>query len=323
MSVKLAEGRQAEERRVEGGLTDRLRRVARLGPVEFLRQYIEEQTQRPVFQRDTEFLEWLLPLMDLFARYFDAEVRNLEKVPAEGAVLLVGNHSGGVLVPDTSALISAWYREFGLSRRLMGLAFDAAFAIPGFERLMRQIGQIPASHENAVETLERGDALLVYPGGAHETFRPWSQRNRIDFSGHKGFVRLALRTGVPVVPVVGHGAHESIVVLARGESVAERIGLTRLRLRVAPLVWQLPWGLSLPLTPGIPLPTKITVQICDALDWSSHGPEGAQRPEVVDRCYDEITTVMQETLTGLAEANPYPLLRRLHGWLPAGGSRSE
>ena len=114
-------------------------------------------------------------------------------------MLLVGNHSGGLLVPDTTAVISAWYRHRGLDSPLVGLAFDGMFAIPGMESLMRKIGEIPASPENAGRALDAGAAVLVYPGGANEAFRPWTERNRIVLGGHKGFIRLALAKGVPVV----------------------------------------------------------------------------------------------------------------------------
>ncbi len=65
-------------------------------------------------------------------RYFDGEVQGLEHVPPRGPVLLVGNHSGGILTPDTTVVFAAWYRHFGLERPLVGLAFDAAFGLPGF-----------------------------------------------------------------------------------------------------------------------------------------------------------------------------------------------
>jgi 1-acyl-sn-glycerol-3-phosphate acyltransferase len=294
-----------------------LQELARIGPIEHLARRIQERVAEPAFQQDAEFLEWLLPLMDLYARYFDAEVHGLEKVPREGGVLVVGNHSGAVLVPDTSALISAWHRHFGMDRHLLGLALDTAFVVPSMESLMRKLGQMPANHENATAALERGDALLVYPGGAHEAFRPWTDRNQVDFGGHKGFVRLALRTGVPVVPVVGHGGHESTFMLARGDSMIEAAGLSRLRMGALPLAWQVPWGVSIALLPGVPLPAKITVEVCEPLDWSAHGPAGADEPEVVGRCYDEITSVMQTALSRMAETTPYPLLTRMRALMPA------
>jgi 1-acyl-sn-glycerol-3-phosphate acyltransferase len=254
--------------------------------------------------------------METFNRYFDSEVRGFENVPAQGPKLLVGNHSGGLLVPDTTAVISAWYRERGLDAELVGLAFDAMFAVPGMKSLMRKLGEIPANPEDAAAALAAGAAVLVYPGGAHEAFRPWTDRNRIDFGGHKGFVRLALRQQVPVVPVVGHGGHDSLVVLTRGEWLAKRLGLERLRMGIAPIVWQVPWGVSLPLLPGIPLPAKVTVQIGAPPDWSAHGPDAAADPAVVDRCYDEITGSMQAVLDELAAEDPLPLASRLRRLVP-------
>ena len=117
---------------------DVLRRIGEVGLVEFIGERIDENLEDPSFQRDPDFLKILLPLMELFNRYFDSEVRGFENVPDEGPMLLVGNHSGGILVPDTTALISAWYRERGLDSALVGLAFDAMFAVPGVKTLMRR-----------------------------------------------------------------------------------------------------------------------------------------------------------------------------------------
>lgn len=290
---------------------------SRLGALDPLAIWVEiwaDATRRaleePAFRRDPEFLRLLLRLMDAFNAYFDAEVRGLENLPAAGPLLLVGNHSGGVLTPDTTALYAAWYRTQGLDRPLVGLAMDAAFGIPGFGELMRRIGQVPASMEHAGRALDEGAAVLVYPGGDWEVFRPWTRRNRIDFGGRRGFVRLALRKGVPVVPVVGHGGHETTVVLARGDGLARLLGLRRLRMHVLPILWQVPWGVSLPL-PGLPLPAKITLRVLPPLDWSRHGPEAAADPAVVDRCYAEITGVMQTALTALARERPQPLWSRV------------
>lgn len=291
--------------------------------VEQLTQRVEEKLAEDPFQRDEAFLEKLLPLMDLWSRYFDAEVHGFETLPERGPMLLVGNHSGGIVVPDTAVTIAAWYRERGLGDALLGLAFDGVFGIPGFETLMRRLGEIPASHDNAERALRAGHSLLVYPGGARESFRPWTDRNRVDFSGHKGFVKLALRAGVPVVPVVAHGGHHSTFVLTRGDGWAERLGLGSFRLSIAPLLFQVPWGLSVPLLPGVPLPAKIKVELGPPLDWSAHGPGAADDPVVVDRCYAEITSKMQTTLDRLARELPYPVAQRLLGLIPGWGASAQ
>jgi 1-acyl-sn-glycerol-3-phosphate acyltransferase len=295
------------------GLSDRARR---LDPFGRWAEVVDRALDEPAFQRDPGFLKALVPLMQIFSRYFDAEVRDLGRVPQQGAALLVGNHSGGGLTPDTSAVFAAWYAERGFERPLIGLGFDAAFTIPVIGSVMRRMGQVPASVANAGRALDEGLPVLVYPGGEHELFRPWLDRNRIDFGGRKGFIRLALEKRVPVVPVVGHGGHDSVIVLLRSERLARWLGLKRLRMNYLPILWQLPWGISPPGPLYVPMPAKITVQVCEPLDWSAYGPEAANDPEIVERCYAEITDVMQATLSALARENPWPLVRRLRSLLP-------
>jgi len=286
------------------------------GILDRLSRRVDEKASEPAFQRDEGFLDVLLPLMEIWGRYFGAEVRGFETLPEQGPLLLVGNHSGGNLAPDTAATIAAWYRERGRGQALLGLALDAVFALPGFETLMRKLGEVPANHENAERVLRDGNSLLVYPGGAWEAFRPYTDRNRVDFGGHKGFIRLALRTSVPVVPVVAHGGHHSTLVLSRGEALARRLDMRRFGIDVAPIVLQLPWGLSSGILPGLPLPAKIRVEVGPPLDWSSYGPDAAEDPVVVDRCYAQITQRMQRTLDRLARDVPYPVLERLREALP-------
>ena len=299
-------------------LREMLERVRGLDPFALWAAAVERGRAQPAFQRDPEFLKTFVPLLQLFARYFDAEVRGLDRVPAAGAALLVGNHSGGGLTPDTSAFFAAWYDQHGFDRPLIGLGFDAAFTIPVIGDVMRRMGQVPANVENAARALDEGMPVLVYPGGDHELFRPWVDRNRIDLAGRKGFIRLALQKRVPVVPVVGHGGHDSVIVLLRSERLARWLGMKRIRMGNLPILWQLPWGLSLPGPVYLPLPAKITMQVCKPLDWSGYGPGAADDPDVVDRCYAEITEVMQGTLTALADENPWPVFRRLRSLLPGG-----
>jgi len=233
----------------------------------------------------------------------------MDRVP-ESPVLLIGNHSGGIITPDTSAVYATWYRTRGFDDPLMGLAFDGIYGVPGWRELMRKIGQMPASMDNAQTALSDGCSVLLYPGGSYEVFRPWKDRNRIMFKGRKGFIRLALEAGVPVVPVVGHGGHETTIVLTRGERFVKLLSLDKVRMDGAPLLFQLPWGISSAGLPGVPLPAKITVQVCEPLDWSRFGPEGADDPAVLEQCYEEITSIMQTTLDTLAIENPRPLLSR-------------
>jgi 1-acyl-sn-glycerol-3-phosphate acyltransferase len=294
-------------------------RLRALDPIAAWASATEREIHAEPFQRDVEFLRTLLPLMEILNRYFDAEVTGFEHVPATGPVLLVGNHSGGVLTPDTSAFFAAWYRERGLDSPLVALAFDAAFGIPGFRTLMRKLGEVPANRANASQALEAGLPVLVYPGGDREVARSWFERDRIDLGGRTGFVELALRRHVPVVPVVSHGGHSSVLILTRGEWIGDLLGTARVRTRAFPLALQVPWGISPLMIPGIPLPAKITTEIGPAMAWSDLGPEAADDPATVQRCYDEIVDAMQTTLTRLAAQRPFPVLSRLRSLLPFAG----
>ncbi|MFN7955179.1 MAG: lysophospholipid acyltransferase family protein [bacterium] len=285
-------------------------RAKRLGLVDSWAETIRREVAGPNFQRDPEFLKKLIPLMEIWGRYFDAEVRGWENIPKSGPMMLVGNHSGGALTPDTAAVMAGWYRQRGFAQPLIGLAFDTAFGIPGFRDLMRKIGQVPASWENVGKALDEGAAVLVYPGGVHEVYRPWKDRDKVDFGGHKGFIRVALEKQVPIVPIVGHGGHHTLVVLTRGEKLAKLLRMERIRMKTYPILLQIPWGIS-PALPGVPLPAKVTVQILKPIDWRKLGPKAATDPKIIERCYTEITTQMQAAMDALAKETPHPLRARL------------
>ncbi len=155
------------------------------------------------FQHDPDYTGRLLEWMERWSNYFGAEVRGMERIPASGPVMLVGNHSGGMVTPDTSALYVHWYRQFGIDRPLLGMGFDAAFSVPVLGPIMRKLGQLPASRETARRALSANAGLLVYPGGSRDVFRPYRERNQIQMHGRKGFLKVARDTGAPIVPVVG------------------------------------------------------------------------------------------------------------------------
>jgi 1-acyl-sn-glycerol-3-phosphate acyltransferase len=198
---------------------------------------------------------------------------------------------------------------------------DLLFSYPLVAPALRRLGVVPASHANARRALRLGAAVAVFPGGDYEVFRAWRERNRIDFGGRTGFIRLAITTGVPVVPMTIHGAHESTLVLTRGRGFAHASGLDRLRVDVFPFIWSIPFGLAPAFVPSLPLPSKVTVDFGAPLRWSHYRPEQARDPAVLGACYAQITARMQKTLNELASENPHPVLARLHVLEPAGGPR--
>ena len=265
-----------------------------------------EPTGSPV-RRDPALIRSQLPLGRLVTGYFSPEVRGIANVPATGPVLIVGNHSGMYYMPDAWVAGMALAEHRGIERPMYSLAYDLLFRVPAIGNYLRRLGVMPASPEGARRALEEeGAAVLVYPGGDYEACRPRSEADRADLGGHDGFVRLALRTGVPVVPVVGYGAHHTVVVLWRGTSIARALRLGGLRIGVFPVVLGGPTGVTPILAP--PLPAAVVVDFLPALDWSRYGPDAADDPEVVGACYREIVSLMQAELDALHAELPHPVV---------------
>ncbi len=249
-------------------------------------------------ERDPDYIRDNLPLLWLASSlYYRGEVRGLGNIPEDGPVLLVGNHSGGNMTPDTLVLTLAFSTYFGVERQFFQLAHNLVLSMPGLGRL-RKFGTVAASPENAERALASGAALLVYPGGDWEVTRPSWQGGRIDFAGRKGWVRLALEHDVPIVPVVAVGGQETALFLTRGEGLAKLLRLDKLfRLKVLPISLAIPWGLNVGDFAGhVPLPAKITVEALPPVHLREEfGPE----PDV-DEVYDHVTRLMQETLDALS-----------------------
>jgi 1-acyl-sn-glycerol-3-phosphate acyltransferase len=257
-------------------------------------------------ERDPDYIREQLPgLWMLASFYFRAEVRGLHNIPAEGPVLLVGNHSGGNVTPDTTVFTLAFNTYFGVERRFYQLAHNLVLAMPGLSRL-RKFGTVAASHENAHEALDSGAALLVYPGGDYEVHRPIWDANKVDFNGRKGYVRLALEKDVPIVPVVAIGGQETSIFLSRGERLARLLRLDRaLRLKVLPISLALPWGLNVGDMLGhVPLPSKITIEVLPPIYLRE---QFGQSPDVTE-INGYVLAEMQGKLDELAAERRWPLL---------------
>ena len=284
--------------------------------VRYLDAEIAAQKHVDPFQRSPTFVSLLVPALRAINAYFGAEVRGWEHVPKRGPFLVVGNHSGGAEPADLYFFLLRWIEERGPEAPLYALAYDLMFGNPVIGPLLRWSGCIPANPENARKALARGAGVVVFPGGDYEVFRPWTERNRIEFGGRTGFVKLALSTGVPVVPMTIHGAHQSTFVLTRGRRLARVMGIDRLNVNVFPLIWNIPLGLMPAAVPSVQLPAKVTVQIGRPLRWARYGKKAARDETVVRQCYDEITRTMQETLDELDAEHPYPILERLQELSP-------
>ena len=217
----------------------------------------------------------------------------------------------GAYTPDAPIFMAAYLRHWGMDRPLRPLAHNLLFSIPALGDAFGRLGLVPASPSNAAAVLERGESLLVYPGGDYESQRPYLQSHLVDFGGRKGFIRLALEKRVPVIPFVCHGSNETVVTVTRGEKLAKLTGLTYLtRTKVLPFRLSVPFGLVPSGLPYLPLPSKITIEVGHPMSWQGFRPEDAQNPALVDALYDDIVGTMQRTLTGLYVERPNPYARR-------------
>jgi 1-acyl-sn-glycerol-3-phosphate acyltransferase len=261
----------------------------------------------PLDLRDPEYIRRTLPALRAMADvYFRADVRGMDNVPAHGPVLLVGNHSGGTLIADTFVFGQAFYDHFGADRVFHQLAHDLVFKVPGVRAVLTPYGTVPASPENMRRALARGAALLVYPGGDHETYRATWHSAEIDFAHRTGFVRLALELGVPIVPVVAIGGQETALFLGQGERIAGLLHLHQLlRVDVAPVQIAPPLGVTVFDLPGrVPLPAKITVEVLPMIDLKAELGADADP----DAGYELVTGRMQDALDKLAEARTFPII---------------
>jgi 1-acyl-sn-glycerol-3-phosphate acyltransferase len=232
--------------------------------------------------------------------YHRIEVSGQELLPESGA-LIVGNHSGGVIAMDVPIIATAYWERFGIAYPLRVLAHDILMFGPQAD-LLRSVGFLSATRENARAALKAGGATIVFPGGDYDVYRPTAKRNVIDFGGRTGYVRTAIEAGVPIVPVVSIGGQESQLVLSRGEALAKLMPITKLfRSKYVPIAVGFPWGISLGIPPNLPLPTKIVTRFLEPVDPADHAGDVA----AIDLL---VRTRMQEALDELAAVRRFPVL---------------
>lgn len=235
-------------------------------------------------------------------KYHRAEVTGTEHIP-DGRGLYVANHNAGSMLLD--AYVAGWaiYRKRGIDDLPFALAHDLVVDLPIAKQLFEPVGAVRANHENAGKVFEAGHKLIVFPGGEMETFRPFRERNRIKFGGRTGYVRLALRHGVPIIPIVTQGAHAAFVVIDDMQWLAKKLQADKLlRVKTWPLTFSLPWGVTFgPPLFFLPLPVKIRTEFLPPITFERSGEEAAADRAYVARCARQVEHAMQEALTRLAQ----------------------
>ncbi|MSW50467.1 MAG: glycerol acyltransferase [Actinobacteria bacterium] len=252
--------------------------------------------------RDAMPVAWMVASL-----WFRAEVRGLHHVPRDGPALLVGNHSGGTVTPDSFVFALGFASHFGPERPLHVMVHNLVSAYPGLG-FLRRLGTLPPDPAIAREALDSGSCVLVYPGGEREAHRPSTESARIRLGDRTDYVRLAVQAGVPIVPVVAIGGQETALFLGRGERLARALGTDRsLGIRALPLSLSLPWGVNVgDLLGHVPLPAKIVVQVLPPIDVTGRFGEDPDEQEV----HEHVAGTMQEMLTELGRRRRIPVV----GW---------
>lgn len=236
----------------------------------------------------------------LVGRYFRTEIEGLDAIP-DGPFLSVGNHNGSVMMPDLVVWLAA-YHGLGRATPLLAVSHDLVFSLPPapVSRVLARLGAIRATRENALAALAAGNAVHAYPGGDHDAAKAFRDRHTIRFAGRTGYARTALRAGVPIVPVVSCGAHETLFIFTDGSRWARALGLDRrARMPVLPLMWTVPWGLWLGIPPGfVPLPAQISLRVLPPIDAAIE--PGEDEDAAVARIDSAVRSAMQRALTEMA-----------------------
>jgi 1-acyl-sn-glycerol-3-phosphate acyltransferase len=252
------------------------------------------------------------PVWDALCKYyFRLETSGWDRLPEETS-LLIGVHSGGALTMDAWTLVFDWWRRFGTERVLHPTAHDVLMAAPGLGDYFRQCGVIPASRQGVSAALSSGRDVIIWPGGDVDAMRNWRKRDQAVLGGRKGFVRQAIRSGVPIIPVASVGGHDTAFVLSEGRWVAnglDRISGLKRKLRGTrmPIVLGIPFGLTIETVPThLPLPAKIRTELLDPI-YLGNDPERVNDRAYVDSIYLEVQSAIQDAMDRLAKQRRFPV----------------
>ena len=204
-----------------------------------------------------------LPVAALYRYWLRVETQGIERVP-EGRVLLIGNHAGNTFAFDGAMLGMAMLLEARPPRLVRGMAEYYLPQIPFFGVVMHRMGSVVGTRENCVQLLDHDEAVMVFPEGARGFVKPWSQRYQLQRFG-LGFMRLALETGTPIVPVGIVGSEEQAPCLMDVKALGRLVGSPAF-----PITPTFPW---LGLGGFVPLPVKFRLRFGEPLRFEGEPDE--------------------------------------------------
>lgn len=260
--------------------------------------------------RDPDTIRAWMPIWEWFyEHYFRVQTAGWEQIAPTGNFLFVGSHNGGLASPDLPMFMVDWFRRFGYERPIFGLTHPKVWAgCPDMAQLAVKMGAVRAEPQIAIAALRQGASVLVYPGGAQDVFRPYAQRHQIYLAGRTGFIKLALRESVPIIPLISWGAHATLRIL--GDiyplmSWLHQQGMPWFKgidPEVFPIYLGLPWGLALGPLPNFPFPSQIHTRVCAPIVFEKYGRAAATDTDYVNHCYGLVLRHMQTSLNQMIAA---------------------
>ncbi len=252
--------------------------------------------------RDERALELADPLLNLYYRYwFRVETKGIENVPMKGGALLVSNHSGA-LPPDAPMIMQAIRNEAPEPRPLFMLGEHWFKGYPGVGMLANKIGLVPAHPANAQRLLrDEGRLAIVFPEGQKGSRKVLWQRYKLRRFGRGGFVRTALRAGVPIVPIALVGGEEAMPIFAHMRFAQRISGLIYFPLNHAFPHFGLAAG-------AMYLPAKFRIRFLEPIDLSGYPPETVEDAAEVQNIAEGIRSRIQSELESM-------LAKRKSVWL--------
>ncbi len=223
----------------------------------------------------------------MYERWWRVQATGVQNLPAHGPAMIVANHAG-VLPWDATMMSVAIFKQHPLPRQPRFMVLDWAFRLPWVSSFMRRVGGVVASPYNAMRLLHQGHLVMVFPEGAKGAGKPFSERYRLQRFGRGGFVEIALRTGVPIVPVAVVGSEEIYPKLGESRLLARLIG--------APYVPLTPTFPALGALGAVPLPSKWRIEFCEPIDLSAYGPDAAEDRAAVLELSERVRETIQQTL---------------------------
>ncbi|HSG17612.1 MAG TPA: lysophospholipid acyltransferase family protein [Anaerolineae bacterium] len=237
---------------------------------------------------DWEFLEAVRPFLDfMYKLYWRVETTGIENIPDYDRALLVSNHSGQ-LPWDGAMIMTAILNEHPAQRLVRNLYANWFPSLPFLSAALVKMGQALASVENGTRLLEQDELVGVFPEGYKGVGKLFKDRYKLARFGRGGFVKMALKTQAPIIPVSVVGAEETYISLAKSPTLARLTGFPYF-----PISPRFPW-----LGPlgAIPWPTKWYIDFGEPISLDAHGPDAADDVVLVSQLTDQVRNIVQEMI---------------------------